>query len=104
MAKFWLMEEQFGKIAPHLSTDTQGKERIDDRCVISEIIHVSKSGERWSDIPQEIYGPKKTLYNRFAHGAAKRLLGDPCETLARAYGPPVEVLIRSSSVKAHHCA
>jgi hypothetical protein len=30
MAEFWLTDEQFAKIAPHLPTDTRGKERVDD--------------------------------------------------------------------------
>jgi len=37
---FWLTDEQFEKIAPHLPTDTRGKPRVDDRRVISGIIHV----------------------------------------------------------------
>ena len=69
MSEFWLTHEQFAKIAPHLPTDTRGKARVDDRRVISGIIHVLKSGGRWTDAPREIYGPKKTLYNRFVRFA-----------------------------------
>ena len=29
--QFWLTEEQFRRIEPHLPTDTRGKERVDDR-------------------------------------------------------------------------
>ena len=65
MAEFWLTDEQFAKIALHLLTDTRGKARVDDRRVISGIIHVLKSGGRWTDPLREIYSPKKTLYNRF---------------------------------------
>ena len=32
--------------------------------MISGIVHVLKSGGRWVDAPP-IYGPRKTLYNRF---------------------------------------
>lgn len=42
MNQFWLTDEQFSKIAPHLPTDTRGKARVDDRRVISGIIHVLK--------------------------------------------------------------
>jgi transposase len=66
---FWLTDEQFSKIAPHLPTDTRGKARVDDRRVISGIVHVLKSGGRWVDAPPD-YGPKKTLYNRFVRWAA----------------------------------
>ena len=42
--RFWLTDAQFSKIAPYLPTDTRGKARVDDRRVISGIIHVLKSG------------------------------------------------------------
>ena len=48
---FWLTGEQFTKIAPHLAIDTRGKARVDDRRVISGIVHVLKSGGRWIDAP-----------------------------------------------------
>jgi transposase len=62
--QFWLTESQFLKIEPHLPTDTRGKARVDDRRVISGIVHVLKSGSRWVEALPD-YGPKKTLYNRF---------------------------------------
>jgi transposase len=34
---FWLTDEQFAHIKPHLPTDTRGKARVDDRRVISGI-------------------------------------------------------------------
>ena len=104
MDRFWLTQEQFAKIAPHLPTDTRGKERVDDRRVISGIIHVLKSGGRWADVPTEVYGPKKTLYNRFVRWAAKGVWTGLFEALASAGGPPAQVLIDSSAVKAHRCA
>lgn len=104
MAEFWLTDEQFAKIAPHLPTDTRGKEHVDDRRVISGIIHVLKAGGRWTDAPRAIYGRKKTLYNRFVRWAAKGVWGDLFETLARTGGPPSQVLIGSTAVKAHRCA
>jgi transposase len=103
MDQFWLTGEQFAKIAPHLPTDTRGKPRVDDRRVISGIIHVLKSGGRWADAPA-VYGPKKTLYNRFVRWAAKGVWADLFHALAQAGGPPAQVLIDSSAVKAHRCA
>ena len=38
--QFWLTDEQFAKIGPHLPTDTRGKERVDDRRVISGTVNV----------------------------------------------------------------
>ena len=100
---FWLSEEQFERLGPLLPTDTRGKPRVDDRRVISGIVHVLKSGGRWVDAP-EVYGPRKTLYNRFVRWAAKGVWTDIFRALASAGGPPAEMLIDSSAVKAHRCA
>ena len=48
---FWLTEDQFSRLAPLLPTDTRGKPRVDDRRVISGIVHVLKSGCRGCDCP-----------------------------------------------------
>ena len=100
---FWLNDDQFARLEPLLPTDTRGKPRVDDRRVISGIIHVLKSGGRWVDAP-EVYGPRKTLYNRFVRWAAKGVWSDIFHALASAGGPPAQVLIDSSAVKAHRCA
>jgi transposase len=100
---FWLSEEQFGRLAPLLPTDTRGVPRVDDRRVISGIVHVLKSGCRWSDAP-EAYGPHKTLYNRFVRWSDKGVWTGVFHALAQAGGPPAEVLIDSSAVKVHRCA
>jgi transposase len=100
---FWLEEGQFARLEAHLPSDTRGKPRVDDRRVISGIVHVLKSGGRWVDAPS-VYGPRKTLYNRFVRWAAKGVWVDIFQALASAGGPPVEMLIDSSAVKAHRCA
>ena len=58
---FWLSDEQWQRIEPHLPTDVRGVERKGDRRIISGIVHVLKSGCRWSDCP-EAYGPPTTIY------------------------------------------
>ena len=100
---FWLTEAQFVRLKALLPTDTRGKPRVDDRRVISGIVHVLKSGGRWVDAPA-VYGPRKTLYNRFVRWAAKGVWIDIFHALASAGGPPAVVLIDSSAVKAHRCA
>lgn len=100
---FWLSEAQFSRLEPLLPTDTRGVARVDDRRVISGIVHVLKSGGRWVDAPA-VYGPRKTLYNRFVRWADKGIWTDIFHALAAAGGPPAEVLIDSSAVKAHRCA
>jgi transposase len=71
--------------------------------VISGIIHVLKSGGGWVDAPPE-YGPRKTLYNRFVRWAEKGVWVELFCALAQAGGPPAQVLIDSSAVKAHRSA
>ncbi len=100
---YWLTDAQFARIEPHLPTDTRGKPRVDDRRVISGIIQVLLSGCRWKDAPAA-YGPCKTLYNRFQRWAAKGIWTEIFQALVTAGGPPAEVLIDSSAVKAHRCA
>ena len=89
---FWLTDDQFARIAPHLSRDTRGKPRVDDRRLISGIVHVLKSGGRWVDAPA-VYGPRKTLYNRYVRSALKGVWVRLFQSLAQAGGPPAQVLI-----------
>ena len=100
---FWLSDEQFRRLAPLLPNKSRGVPRVDDRRVISGIVHVLKSGGRWADAPS-VYGPKKTLYNRFVRWSAKGVWTEVFHALSSAGGPPAEVLIDSSAVKAHRCA
>jgi len=69
---FWLSDEQWSRVEPYLPTDVRGVERVDDRRVISGIVHVLKSGCRWCDCPPE-YGPPTTIYNRFVRWARRGL-------------------------------
>ena len=100
---FWLSDEQWARIEPHLPTDVRGKERVDDRRVISGILHVLKSGCRWKDCPPE-YGPPTTVYNRFARWAQRGVW----EGLFRAFaqrGRSTETqMIDSTHIKAHRSA
>jgi transposase len=47
-----------------LPTNQPEARRVDDRRVISGIIHVLLIGCRWQDCPPA-YGPPTTIYNRF---------------------------------------
>ena len=64
MALFWLSDEAWAAVEPHLPRNQPGARRVDDRRVISGIFHVLKVGCRWCDCPAE-YGPATTIYNRF---------------------------------------
>ena len=64
MALFWLSDEQWAAIEPLMPSNQPGARRVDDRRVISGILHVLKVGCRWCDCPAD-YGPSTTVYNRF---------------------------------------
>ena len=66
-------------------------------------MHVLKSGCRWADAPL-LYGPRKTLYNRFVRWAPKGIWLEIFHALATAGGPAAVVLIDTSALKAYRCA
>jgi transposase len=101
--EFWLSDEQFARLASLLPQDTRGVPRVDDRRVISGIVHVLRSGCRWRDAPT-CYGPHKTLYNRFVRWAAKGVWESVFARLAEAGGPPVALMLDATHVKAHRSA
>lgn len=61
---FWLSDEARAAIEPHLPKNQPGARRVDDRRVISGIIHMLKCGGGWADCLSE-YGPSTTVYNRW---------------------------------------
>jgi transposase len=61
---YWLSDAEWAAIEPHLPRGRRGARRVDDRRVISGIVHMLKTGARWRDCPAE-YGPYTTIYNRF---------------------------------------
>jgi transposase len=55
---FWLKDRQWEAIAPLLPQNQPGARRVDDRRVLSGILHMLKHGGRWQDCPR-FYGPGK---------------------------------------------
>ena len=100
---FWLSDEQWRQIGPHLPTDVRGKDRVDDRRVISGILHVLKSGCRWCDCPPE-YGPTTTIYNRFVRWAERGVWERLFRELAARGRSTHTQMIDSTHVKAHRSA
>ena len=100
---FWLSDEQWDRIEPHLPTDVRGVERVDDRRVISGIVHVLKSGCRWCDCPPE-YGPHMTIYNRFVRWARRGVWENLFRELAGNGRSTDTQMIDSTHVKAHRSA
>lgn len=101
---FWLSDEQWGLIEPHLPHRAAGRRRVDDRRVISGIIHVLQSGCRWQDCPAE-YGPYTTVYNRYNRWSEKGIWQYMfAELTAALAGTSEEISIDSTHVKAHRSA
>ena len=100
---FWLTDEQWTKIEPLLPTDVRGKPRVDDRRVISGIIHILKCGCRWCDCPRE-YGPHTTIYNRFVRWAKRGVWERVFTELSRRGRSADTQMIDSTHAKAHRCA
>lgn len=61
---YWLSDAEWSAIEPHLPRGRSGAPRVDDRRIVSGIVHMLRSGARWRDCPAE-YGPYTTVYNRF---------------------------------------
>ena len=104
---FSLSEERFERLMPLLSDNNRGVAQVDVRRVISEIVHVLKSGCRYAISPLK-YGPRKTLYNGwrrwptkvapFSAAQPRAVKGEPSEPLAiRAAGQP-QKSVRSRTV------
>lgn len=100
---FWLSDEQFQKIEPLLPNDVRGVPRVDDRRVLSGIIHVIKRGLPWADCPSE-YGPAKTIYNRYARWSEKGVFARIFATLVAEGGSPESLAIDSTHIKVHRIA
>lgn len=99
----WLSDEAWAVIEPHLPKGRPGAPRVDDRRVISGILHVLRSGCRWRDCPPE-FGPATTIYNRYNRWSAQGLWRRIFERLAAAGNIPDEIAIDSTHVKAHRSA
>jgi transposase len=101
--EFWLSDVQWAAIERHLPSNQPGARRVDDRRVISGIIHVLKSGCRWRDCPA-IYGPPTTIYNRWNRWSRRQFWQRLFEAL-RALPPGDDFhAIDSTTAKAHRSA
>jgi putative transposase len=100
---FWLSDAQFSRLEPLLPKKVRGVPRVDDRRVISGIIHVLKSGLMWRDAPT-VYGPPKTLYNRFIRWSKAGVFDRIFATLAALSEATGTVMIDATHLKAHRTA
>ena len=100
---FWLSDAQFARLQPLLPNKTRGVPRVDDRKVISGIIHVIRYGLMWRDAPA-CYGPHKTLYNRFIRWSKAGVFERIFQALASQSTAIETVRIDSTHLKAHRTA
>jgi transposase len=100
---FWLSDEAWSAIEPHLPKNQPGARRVDDRRVISGILHVLKVGCRWCDCPAE-YGPSTTVYNRFNRWSRRGFWLKLLEALVDTGAVTRSTAIDSTYIKAQRSA
>lgn len=62
---YWLSDDAWAVIEPRLPEARPGPKRLDDRMIISGIIHMLKCGTPWGRCPI-YYGVATTVYKRWA--------------------------------------
>jgi transposase len=100
---FWLSDEAWAAIEPHLRNNQPGARRVDDRRVISGIVHMLKCGGRWTDCPRE-YGPATTVYNRWNRWSGRGIWTRILAALTEEGWIAETGQIDSSYIKAHRSA
>lgn len=99
---FWLSAEQMRRIQPFFPK-ARGRARSDDCKVLSGIIYVKRNGLRWQDAPA-VYGPYKTLYNRFARWSRMGIFARIFQELAQPGAQGDTLMMDSTFLKAHRTA
>ena len=100
---FMLSDDEWTRIEPYLPKGRRGAHRVDDRRVISGIIHMLRTGGRWRDCPAE-YGPYTTIYNRFNRWSRQGVWEDVFYALSGSSGVIHTTAVDSTHVKAHRSA
>ena len=105
MAKiYWLSETEWSRIEPLMPRGRRGARRVDDRRIISGIVHMLRSGARWRDCPT-VYGPYTTVYNRFNRWSRQGVRTAIFKALTGHTGIWTgDAAIDSTSIKAHRSA
>ena len=105
MAKqvYWLSDVEWRRIEPLLPRGRRGAHRVDDRRVISGIVHMLRCGARWRDCP-EVYGPYTTIYNRFNRWSRQGIWTDIFYALTGSTGIYGSASVDSTYIKAHRSA
>ncbi len=80
---FWLSDQAWAAFELHIPIGLPGKPRVDDRRVISGILHVLKTGCQWGDVTAA-YGPPTTVCNRFTRWSRRGIWQRMFERMAAA--------------------
>lgn len=102
MARFDLTDEEWAVIEPHFPKCGRGPARVDDRKVLNGIFYILRTGAPWRDLPER-YGPRTTVYNRYARWSQRGIWKGIFDALARERKDSL-IFIDSSIVKAHRAA
>jgi transposase len=76
-----------------------GEPRVDDRRIISGILHRFREGLRWRALPDE-YGPRTTVFNRFNRWSKRGLWQELFVAVAACGDPPAQAVADSTAVRA----
>jgi transposase len=99
---FLLTKQQLNRIKPYFPV-SHGVPRVDDVRVISGIIYVIRYGLQWKDAPK-VYGPYKTLYNRFVRWSRAGIFNKIFRELSSQPGARDCLMIDATHLKAHRTA
>jgi transposase len=100
---YWLSAREWQRIEPLLPRGRRGAHRVDDRRVISGVMHMLRSGARWRDCPSE-YGPYTTIYNRFNRWSKQGIWEAIFYTLTGSSGVVSSAAVDSTHIKVHRSA
>jgi transposase len=100
---YWLSAQEWRRIEPLLPRGRRGAHRVDDRRVISGVMHMLRSGARWRDCPAA-YGPYTTIYNRFNRWSKQGIWEAIFYTLTGSSGVVSSAAVDTTHIKAHRSA
>ncbi len=100
--EFWLSDRQWAATEPLPPTNQPGARRVDDRRVISGIVHMLRNGGRWRGCPRR-YGPPTTIHNRYRRWSQRGVWTAMLAALAEATPGGLQPL-DSTTAKAHRSA
>jgi len=99
---YWLTEAQMVRLRAFFPR-SRGRQRVDDRRVLSGIIFINRNGLRWCDAPAD-YGPPKTLYNRWKRWSDMGVFARIMNGLAAEDPDNKTISIDATYLKAHRTA